>query len=158
MKKVLLTVISACTYIMIASSAFRMCLYIKNYHLTFLRVFVLWMLALIAVLLAGIVAQIYKETFPLFRYTIVVVTLAVFGFGIVRPDYWIAKYDIDRVATAGDQEYLSYLSSDAAPVIAGHKGKWAERYWEQVSFAMEGKDSVREYNFSYARAKSLSGK
>lgn len=158
MKKVLLTVISACTYIMIASSAFRMCLYIKNYHLTFLRVFVLWMLVLIAVLLAGIVAQIYKETFPLFRYTIVVVTLAVFGFGIVRPDYWIARYDIDCVTTAGDQEYLSYLSSDAAPVIAGHKGQWADRYWEHISFAMEGKDSVREYNFSYARAKSLSGK
>ena len=95
-KKILLTVISGCTYVMIASSAFRMCLYIQNYRLTFLRVFVLWMLALIGVLLGGIVAQIYRQTFPLFRYTIVAVTIAVFAFGIVRPDYWIAKYDIAR--------------------------------------------------------------
>lgn len=79
---------------MIASSAFRMCLYIQNYRLTFLRVFVLWMLVLIGVLLGGIVAQIYRQTFPLFRYMIVVMTIAVFAFGIVRPDYWIAKYDI----------------------------------------------------------------
>ena len=30
LKKILLTVISGCTYVMIASSAFRMCLYIQN--------------------------------------------------------------------------------------------------------------------------------
>ena len=76
-KKILLTVICGCTYIMIASSAFRMCLYIQHYNLTFLRLFVLWMLAVIGILLTGILVQIYVNKFALFRYTIVVVTVCV---------------------------------------------------------------------------------
>ena len=120
LKKILLAIISGCTYVMIASSAFRMCLYIQNYRLTFLRVFVLWMLVLIGVLLGGIVAQIYRQTFPLFRYMIVVMTIAVFAFGIVRLDYWIAKYDIAHMPQRENESLLPYLSTDAAPVIAGH--------------------------------------
>ncbi|MEG2094273.1 MAG: DUF4173 domain-containing protein [Lachnospiraceae bacterium] len=49
-----LLVFSACTYVMIASSAFRMILYIATYHLTFLRVLVLWFLAMLVILMAGV--------------------------------------------------------------------------------------------------------
>ena len=42
--KGVLTVMSFCTFIMIASSALRMFLYIESYYLTFLRIFVLWTL------------------------------------------------------------------------------------------------------------------
>ena len=154
-KKILLTVISGCTYVMIASSAFRMCLYIQNYRLTFLRVFVLWMLALIGVLLGGIVAQIYRQTFPLFRYTIVAVTIAVFAFGIVRPDYWIAKYDIARGPQQENDRMLPYLSTDAAPVIVGHKGTWVNEYVLGIESDMESMNGLRTYNFSYAKAQKL---
>jgi len=155
LKKILLTVISGCTYVMIASSAFRMCLYIQNYRLTFLRVFVLWMLVLIGVLLGGIVAQIYRQTFPLFRYMIVVVTIAVFAFGIVRPDYWIAKYDITHMPQRENESLLPYLSTDAAPVIAGHHGQWVKEYVNGIEYDMESNHGVRSYNFSYAKAQEL---
>ena len=45
--KVCLTVVSGCTYILICSSAYRMVLYIRQYHLTFLRILVLWFLGVI---------------------------------------------------------------------------------------------------------------
>ena len=44
--KSLLCLISACTYVLIASAAYRMYLYIDAYKLTFLRLYVLWALRL----------------------------------------------------------------------------------------------------------------
>lgn len=152
-KKILLTVISACTYIMIASSAYSMCLYIREYHLTFLRVFVLWMLAMIAVWLVGIIAQIYRENFPLFRYTIVIATVFVFAFGIARPDYWIAKYDVDYLSNEQEAYYLAGLSTDAAPVLTGRTGEWADDYLENIE--NDFNEGMREYNFSHAKARKL---
>ncbi len=160
-KKILLTVICGCTYIMIASSAFRMCLYIQHYNLTFLRLFVLWMLAVIGILLTGILVQIYVNKFALFRYTIVVVTVCVFALGVAHPDYWIAKYDVvhlNSTATENgiDHNYLQTLSTDAAPVIATQNGEWAEEYGKYVVQTLEKeKEGLREYNFSHAKAKAL---
>lgn len=67
----LLLVISGCTFIMTASSACRMLLYIKAYQLTFLRVTVLVALFAIALLMAGVAAMILKPDFPFFRYGLV---------------------------------------------------------------------------------------
>lgn len=126
--KAILTIISLCTYIMIASSAFRMIMYINAYNLTFLRVFVLWSLAVISFLMAGITALIYFKKFPLFTYSLVIVTVFYTAFSLARPDYLIADYNLkmDKVHVSGDSNrrdyssglsYLSTLSSDAAPVI-----------------------------------------
>lgn len=157
-KRILLTVICGCTYLMIASSAFRMCLYIHFYHLTFLRVFVLWMLVLLGILLAGILVQMYRETFPLFWYTVVAVTCCVFLFGILRPDYWIAKYDLEHmeqseVEREENYDYFSALSSDAAPVIAKYEGEWTQNYWWSVQYEMQ--DGLRKYNISREKARKL---
>jgi hypothetical protein len=136
--KLILTLISGCTYIMILSSALRMLMYIGQYHLTFLRIFVLWSLAVIFFLISGVTIFIYNKKFPLFSYGMVIVTVFYIGLSFSHPDYWIAKYDLKAAArnTSGsssisqnenDDEYsnlsydtawyLSNLSSDAAPVI-----------------------------------------
>ena len=65
--KGILTVMSLCTFVMIASSGLRMVLYIQSYNLTFLRILVLWGLALLTLLFAGVMISIYRESFPLFR-------------------------------------------------------------------------------------------
>jgi len=57
--KVLLTLMCLCTFIMIASSAMRMILYIKTYHLTFLRILVLWGL-LVLFVIVYIVRQVIE--------------------------------------------------------------------------------------------------
>lgn len=117
----LLTIICGCTYIMIASSAYRMILYINCYGMTFLRLAVLWTLAVMVMLTAGMIYDIYHEDFMLFRYLLIVVTLGYLGFAMLHPDYWVARYNIATIEQGGaaDVYYLqTRLSADAAPAIA----------------------------------------
>lgn len=123
--KAILTVISACTFIMILSSALRMLMYINRYNLTFLRVFVLWALAVIFLLMAGVTVSIYMERFPLFTYSVAIVTVCYIGLSFAHPDYWIAKYNLspahleylDDYDVFDNKRYLCGLSADAAPVL-----------------------------------------
>lgn len=133
--KGILTFISLCTYIMIASSTYRMLLYIQAYYLTFLRVFVLWALFVILLLMSGALIMIYREKFPFTKYCIITVTSLYILFSLCRPDYWIASYNLNnslfqsghtqyalesdhqRRNTYNDYYYLRNLSEDAAPVI-----------------------------------------
>lgn len=126
--KGILTVMSLCTYIMIASAAYRMILYIKNYYLTFLRIFVLWSLVVIFILLTGVIISIFKKQFPLFKYSMVVVTICYLGLSFSHPDYWIAKCNVANMGSSSsdffdadayeDYSYLTHLSADAAPAFA----------------------------------------
>lgn len=143
--KGILLVISLCTFVMIASSAYRMLLYISVYQLTFLRIFVLWALLVIALLMAGVIGKTLKDEFPLFRYGLFVITCCYLVLSFGQPDYWIARYNISAyvrqekemqaaIEQAGaesaaewednrngghtvDTWYLRNLSADAAPVI-----------------------------------------
>ncbi len=123
--KVILTLISGCTYIMIMSSALRMIMYIDRYNLTFLRIFVLWSLAVIFLLISGVTFFIYNKKFPLFHYGLAVVTIFYIGLSFSHPDYWIARYNLnpvhlgylDSYDVSDSRLYLSTLSSDAAPIL-----------------------------------------
>lgn len=96
--QLLLSVVSLCTFVMIASSAYRMLLYISVYHLTVLRVFVLWSLLVISFLMVGTLILIYKPDFPFVRYGIIVVTVLFLLYSFSRPDYRIARYNISHAA------------------------------------------------------------
>ena len=132
---------------MIASSVMRMIIYIRYYYLTFLRIFVLWMLTVLFVMFIGVLINIYRESFPLFRYGVVMVTVLYLALSFSHPDYIIARVNIANapgadgtgweesvaqdsrrrffyagtvfpgVSEYGDFSYLSDLSADAAPVI-----------------------------------------
>ncbi|MBR1930842.1 MAG: DUF4173 domain-containing protein [Lachnospiraceae bacterium] len=134
--KVVLTLMSLCTFIMIASSALRMIIYIRYYYMTFLRLFVLWALVVLFLLFVGIIINIVKESFPLFRYGVVVVTVLYLALSFSHPDYIIASINVANAAyddttkwevSEGDffqnsqpyrdYRYLSELSADAAPVL-----------------------------------------
>lgn len=115
--KGVLAVMSLCTFVMIASSAYRMIIYIHYYNLTFLRILVLWALALLFVLFVGVIAGIFRSTFPLFRYSMAVVTVMYIVLSFSHPDYIIAKYNITSAGKKMDYSYLSSLSADAATVI-----------------------------------------
>ncbi|MCH5276051.1 MAG: DUF4173 domain-containing protein [Lachnospiraceae bacterium] len=126
--KMILTIMSLCTYIMIASSALRMILYIKHYYLTFLRIFVLWSLVVLFILLTGVIIHIYQQKFPLFKYSMVVVTLCYLILSFAHPDYWIAKCNAANMGSSvssffdsnayRDYYYMTTLSADAAPALA----------------------------------------
>lgn len=128
--KAVLTVMSLCTFVMIASSAMRMIIYIHYYYMTFDRLLVLWGLTLLSFLFVGIVINIFKEDFPLFRYSVAVVTVLYLLLSFAKPDYIIAKVNISKTVHEdydaaeytdrkpySDYYYLSGLSADAAPVL-----------------------------------------
>lgn len=92
--KIVLTVMSLCTFVMIASSAMRMIIYIRYYYMTFLRIFVLWALVTLFLLFVGVIISIYKESFPLFRYSVAVVTVLYIALSFSHPDYIIAKINV----------------------------------------------------------------
>lgn len=119
--KAILTIISGCTFIMIFSAAYRMLLYIGVYHLTFLRILVLWFLIVLTLIMAGVIVSIYKKKFPLFHYILVVVGVFYIGFSFSRPDAVVSRYNLSHwdEITSEDINYLLYnLSYDAAPYIA----------------------------------------
>lgn len=125
--KAVLAIMSLCTFIMIASSAMRMVIYIQYYYLTFLRILVLWSLAVLTLIFAGVIAYIVKERFPLFRYSLVVFTCFYIGLSFSHPDYWIAKVNLASTnetrseffkgSAYQDYDFLSGLNADAAPVL-----------------------------------------
>ena len=172
----LLTAITGCTYIIIASAAYRMLLYIGAYHMSFLRLFVLLFLLIDALVLAGIIISIYNKSFPLFGYCVAVVSICYLIFSFGRPDYFIARYNISHTKQF-DLEELSYLvndlSYDAAPAVlpflnnpgdkvtdAGIKAASVDlvvlmnkiqRYYAELerNYTLRG---IRDYNYSVSTA------
>lgn len=118
--KVLLLIFSGCTYIMIASSAFRMLLYISVYHLSFLRVLVLWFLGMLTILMAGVAINIVKSEFELFRYCMSVVAACYLLLSFGKVDLLIASYNVAQLGNDMSYEdvvYLAGLSADAVPAL-----------------------------------------
>lgn len=117
--KVILTIISSCTFIMIASAAYRMLLYVEQYHLTFLRILVLWFLLIEAFYMAGLIYSIYGNRFSLFRYLVMVTMCGYIALVYSRPDRTIAKYNLSQDSVkASDVYYIMYnLSLDAVPEL-----------------------------------------
>lgn len=170
--KGVLTFITACTYIMIASSALRMKLYIEVYQLSYLRLLVLWGLCVIFLMMTGILVYIYRKSFPLFRYGVAVVTVLYLALAFARPEYVIAGYNLNDSfledwkenpdASEIDFRYLSELSSDAAPVIANAINRVQdERFTNRFSGSFsrvayeEEETSWRKFNVSqYVAAKA----
>lgn len=128
---IILTIICCCTYIMIASSALRMYIYVCAYNLTKERLFTFLALIVISVLMVGLMIYIYRRDTRLFRYCMIVITCATIFYVFSHSDYWIARYNLShygervdkfeedqKVYIDLDTKYLlNELSDDAAPVI-----------------------------------------
>ncbi len=119
----ILTLICGCTYIMLASAVLRMLLYVRAYHLTYLRLTTLWFMAMLAVLLLGVTVIVWRPKFHLFRFGLAVVTVFYIGLVWAKPgeilgwDY--VRYLNRAHLTEEDARYLFHeLSADAAPAIA----------------------------------------
>lgn len=176
--KIVLTIMCGCTYIMIASSAIKLLMYIKKYNLTYLRVLALFALLLIAALMAGVIANIHKHDFKLMRYFIAVTSVLYIALSFAHPDYIIAKYNISKMdlnavqACDFDLKYLvSNMSCDAAPTIYAFaeeaeksgtfKGEVSENtkydmyfqlYFHDIAYEYDKHDGIREFNLSWYRA------
>ena len=156
--KSLLCLISACTYVLIASAAYRMYLYIDAYKLTFLRLYVLWALAVMAVVMAGIIVYLFLPRMPFARFAAGVLVILWMIFAYAKPDYQIAAYNIQY---HDDDSYIMQLSFDAVPAIEKYdkSGKLLSNYFNYGYYpyyestwtagALHGKKtSLRKWNYS----------
>lgn len=114
--KIVMTITCLCTFVMTASSAYRMQMYIHSYHLTFLRVFVLWFLLLLSFFMAGSIISIYKENWNSFRYCLIVLTCFYTVFALSGTDSFIAKYNVAQFEQDLKQT-LSGQSTDKIPYL-----------------------------------------
>ena len=152
-----LILITLCTYIMIASSAYRMGLYVSEYGLTATRLCVLWALGVIALFMLGVILSICKPAFSLFRYGIIVIGVCYLVLAFARPDYLVARYNTVCMEDT-DYKYLMSLSTDASPALAAdadfmeNKGM-VTMYARQL--AGETNDSLRQLNVSHIKAAHL---
>ena len=159
--KVILTIIGACTYIMIASSAMRMIMYINAYDLTFLRVFTLWFLAVLGLWLAALLIGLYNKNFPVFNTCMVTVTILYLAFVFSNPDYQIARYDLSRMTKeeiAGSTVsyttkyfFCDELSEDALPAYL----EYPTLLYDYKSWNYDDDykyNEIRKFNFSRYRA------
>ncbi len=173
----ILLVICACTYIMIASSAIRMIMYIKAYNLTMYRISVLFALLTLAILLAGVMILVINDGFSFRRFCIVAVSIVYIPFAFLNADGLIASYnlsnnnyvqskDTSRRNYHYDYYYISSLSTDAAPAILKHfeengisesEMKDTDWYIEYCNYnEIDGEFvGVRSFNISKYRANSI---
>ena len=163
-----------CTYVIIASSAYRMFLYIGSYDLTFLRIFVLWCLAGLLLLFTEIIYFIlFKRQFRM-QVFLVTTFLIYLSFAFSRPDSIVVKYNFNfqKYDTVKEMEehtdfyILNDISSDAMKnVLDLNKDlekdpdyKIGEEAFDQIHTYVDRcvnskKSTYRNFNFSKYLAK-----
>ena len=159
--RTLLCVISACTYVMELSSAWRMALYVRAYGLTFLRLLVLWFLAVLGVILAGAVRTVFAPSFRLFRFSLAVCLTAWLVFAFARPDALAARYDLRRFGLTRStlSEISCDLSADALPELDAYLGPdalivcdYMDGYLDQGIPQRSSQAGLRGFNYSLWKA------
>lgn len=154
----LLVLISACTYVMMASSFYRMVLYVKVYHLTFLRIMVLYFLVGLAVLFAFLIGAMYLDKLKLLKWTAFTATAFYLVFSFAKPDYWVAYYNTTVQQDMSSYEWYelkSNLSIDAAPILWSFVPEDRDEFYEnekqEYKESIESKYkeiSLRKFNLS----------
>lgn len=150
---VAMTVITVCTYIMIASSVFRMYLYISEYQLTLLRVWVLFALVLITAILTGAMISIYKDSFPLFKYCVMATTILYILFAFAKPSAMVAQYNLSGAFAKEDIDFLyieNDLFPDAVPAMQKYEKEHSFTFEYDNLITGEEKD-IRGFNISSYR-------
>lgn len=152
--KGVMTGLILCTYLMIASSAYRMILYVSAYNLTTLRVWVLWTLIWLTVILTGAFINVYRPKFSLFFYSMIVTSVLYLAIAYARPAYVVAKYNLNMCATelgtvSMIDEVVS-LNGDAAGPVVEYLEKENSRHLRSF-FSRQGSlgsGSIRRFNIS----------
>ena len=159
--RILLCLVSGCTYVMELSSAWRMILYVQVYGFTFLRLLVLWFLLVLAIVLGGAVATVFRPDFRLFRFTLTVCLVCWLLFAFARPDNLAAKYNLRRFGsnenTVADIHYHLYDDSveELAPYLASGDAeipRYVGEYLGNIIPIKYENAGVRGFNYSLWRA------
>lgn len=165
--KLILMIISICTCIMTFSAAYRMILYVKAYHLTFLRVLVLWFLGMLMLIMFGVMWSIFKRKFQLFKYIMSVAAICYIVLSFAKVDKVVAEYNVAHWNQISQEDFFQLMygtSWDAAPVLAKageqvmdsdewNKGEWQFGVTQYFQNILNEEPSIRSWNYSKASAR-----
>jgi len=117
--RILLSLLSASTLILLISSFFRLALYEEAYGFTFARVAAHALIIYLFILFLAALYRIWQKKFALLKSFIVVSLVAYLIFNFFGIDRFIAASNIERYFNTGkiDVHYLTYLSDDAVPQL-----------------------------------------
>lgn len=115
--KVVLLIMCVCTYVMIASSAVRLSMYISEYDLSYLRINTIWALIVTSIVMAGVIVNLFMDKMPLFRYIFVTVMVMFTLYAFVRPGAVIAKYNLEHASGRVDLKYVMDIGNDGIPYV-----------------------------------------
>ena len=116
-----LTALILCDFVILASSIYRMFLYMKMYNLTVTRLLVLWSIVLMGLCMLWLLGRVWFARFKVLRWCAVTVIAMVVVLNAANVDVLTAKVNVDRYLAGETQEidcrYLSTLSPAAAPQV-----------------------------------------
>lgn len=117
--RILLSLLSASTLILLISSFFRLALYEEAYGYTFARVAAHVLIIYLFIIFLAALYRIWQEKHALLKTFIVVSLVAYLFFNFFGIDRFIAASNIERYFNTGkiDVHYLTYLSDDAVPQL-----------------------------------------
>lgn len=153
--KHLLLLLSCCTGVLAFTALCRMVLYIGAYQLTFLRLFVLWFLVLLALLLVLLTRRIFRAG-RLLPQVIVLSSVMVLVFSFLHPDALIARWNLSHGCQ--DPYYLTSLSSDAVPALSKDPellSSWKENHEGQLSLYNESTGLQRLFFWNPSTVKAV---
>ncbi|MFN8195149.1 MAG: DUF4153 domain-containing protein [Nocardioidaceae bacterium] len=110
------------TLVVVWSAMHRMQVYDQAYGFTRTRLLVWVFEGWLGLVLLGVLgAGLRLRAGWLARFGLLTGTAALAGLALLNPDAWIAQHNLDRYQETGkvDTAYLSTLSADAVPVMAG---------------------------------------
>jgi hypothetical protein len=110
-----------------------------------------------ALLLAIVIAGATGRTRWLFLTTTALTALTVIGFNLINPDAAIAKRNWQRYLDNDkiDTEYLSDLSVDAVPFLAGLNTDLSKQVLEELGQGLPEDEPWSSANLSRIRARSI---
>lgn len=160
--KFLLTFISACTYLMIGSSSYRLWQYVNIYHgLTRKRIWGIWGLITVALCFVGVIIYIYRDSFKLYRFGLVTILATYISLALLKPDYLVAKVNLDvlpaLIEAECDYDLLDRLGLDACPVMIKYDDEWINNrhFYEYEKY---NKESVMVFDWKYLNISDLYGR
>lgn len=114
----LAAVLVALVFVVLASAAHRMGLYIQAYGISQLRIYCIAIMGWLAVVFAWFSVTVLRSRPQWFAFgALASFGLAIFFLNLVNPDAMIVRINTGRVANRVDTAYLSDLSVDAVPEL-----------------------------------------
>lgn len=120
-------VMSICTYGMMLSAIVKMIMYINVFHMTVLRLMVMWAIIVIAIVFVGVIKNIKDEEFNLYKFAFHTFTVAFIILSLARPDAVVAKYNLKIAQNYNDFRYMKRnLCIDIIPDVVAAKVKYGD--------------------------------